>query len=34
MADETVTEPTDEQLQAIEDKDEGCPSDWKESDNA
>ena len=27
-------EPTAEQLQAIEDKDEGCPSDWKESDNA
>lgn len=34
MSDETVTEPTDEQLQAIEDNDEGCPSDWKEYDNA
>lgn len=31
MAENTEAEkrPTDEQLQAIEDNDEGCPSDWR-----
>lgn len=27
-------EPTQDQLQAIEDKDEGAPSDWEEAANA
>ena len=27
-------EPTAEQLQAIEDKDEGAPSDWEEGEDA
>lgn len=27
-------EPTAEQLQAIEDKDEGAPSDWEEAASA
>ena len=34
MADENDAEPTEEQLLAIEDKDEGCPSDWKEVEDA
>ena len=27
-------EPTQDQLQSIEDKDEGAPSDWEEAANA
>lgn len=32
--DVSESELTEEQLQAIEDMDEGCPSDWTEDDNA
>ncbi len=30
--DEAEKRPTDDQLQAIEDGDEGCPSDWRPED--
>ena len=29
-----TTEPTEEQLQAIEESDEGCPDGWEEGQDA